>query len=1129
MKRIIAMLLCACMLLTALPAALAETDAAALPAVGDVVYGFEAKQIREFPLIDAQAVLFEHQKTGARLMYIANDDVNRVYDLTFFTDAIDKTGLPHVFEHSTLDGSDKYPSKALFFNLIYQTYNTYMNAFTTDRMTSYPVASLSEAQLLKYADYYTDSCLHPMIMTDESIFREEAWRYRLADADSPLTIEGTVYSEMLGAMTLAATASINNLATAFPGSTIGNEYGGEPAYIPDMTWEMLQDYHNRYYHPSNMVAFLYGDFEDYTAFLKLLDEAISGFEKREFTREDAGYTPLTEPVEASYPYPVEAGSSTEHQAIAYYTLVCAGADLREQLVLNTLTDLMIADASPVQQALQQALPYGSFGSFIETGSPDPAIVFSAQNINVEDAQIFRETIDAALAGIAAEGFPQDMVDGVMASLSVQTKLMRESSDVGVENIIPNVAYSYAVSGDPWNYMDYIDALSVMDEWNQQGLYAKAVSDWLLDNPATALVTTFPEPGLKEQNDAAEAERLAAVKAAMSDEEIAAIVAASNAEEEEDDGAAGYVAQLQAVTVESLPEDIKLYEVHDETDAAGVRHIDVPAGVDGIGQVSLFLDAMGLPLEDLHWLNLYAALTGELDTHAHTKSELALLKERYLNSPSFYISMPDDPENGYGLYLRMGWIGADDDLAMGYDLMKELFFDLKVEDTEKVQDALKGIKARLKNSINSAPYNAMIYRAFGAANEKWRLYAYVNLLEYYAFLEQVEAQLAEDPAAVVAALQGVCAKLDNNANAVAVFAGNEESIALNRPLADAFMAGLQNAPVERQAYDVPAPATAEGLVIDNSVQFNGVVADYESLGLEGYDASLDAVTALVLDTFLYPLLRDQYGAYSVMHGALEDAGVYVVSYRDPNVAETFDVYEQLSELVGGLTDVDQETLDGYILSAYAAYAMPQGELSGAVNAALLTLEGRAQDEVLDYMRQLKSVTPETFTKYAELYAKLVENGVIFTAGPASAIEANAERYEAVLNPFGAKDASQVELTDVPEDHPLYEAVRFAFENGLMKPVAEDAFGVDEPATNGDLLAAMHALAVGPAEPEEALAFFAGYGLVPGDIDLSEPMDPADIDALASALLGEEVVLTEGQETLTRGEFAVIMQSFVESLG
>ena len=193
MKKFLAVLLVLAMVCGVMPCTFAE-ETAALPAVGDTVEGFTVQEIRDFPLLGAEAILFEHDRTGAHLMYIANNDTNRVFDLTFFTRAIDNTGLPHVFEHATLNGSDKYPSTALFFNLMYQTYNTFMNALTSSLFTTYPVASLSEAQLLRYADFYTDSCLHPSILEKESIYREEAWRYRMADMEDELTLEGTVYS-----------------------------------------------------------------------------------------------------------------------------------------------------------------------------------------------------------------------------------------------------------------------------------------------------------------------------------------------------------------------------------------------------------------------------------------------------------------------------------------------------------------------------------------------------------------------------------------------------------------------------------------------------------------------------------------------------------------------------------------------------------------------------------------------------------------------------------------------------------------------------------------------------------------------------------------------------------------------
>ena len=252
MKKLLSLLTVLALLAGAVPAFAepAAADSGALPAVGEVVNGFEALEIREFPMIGAQLVLFEHQKTGAKLLYIANGDTNRVFQLTFLTRPTDDTGLPHVFEHSTLSGSEKYPSASLWINLSYQTYNTYMNAYTTDAMTCYPVASLSEAQLLKYADFYTDSCLHPNILTDESIYRTEAWRYQMASMDDDLTLIGTVYSEMQGAYNLSRGALYNANRATFPGASLAYSYGGDPDAIPDMTYEALRDYHEKFYHPS---------------------------------------------------------------------------------------------------------------------------------------------------------------------------------------------------------------------------------------------------------------------------------------------------------------------------------------------------------------------------------------------------------------------------------------------------------------------------------------------------------------------------------------------------------------------------------------------------------------------------------------------------------------------------------------------------------------------------------------------------------------------------------------------------------------------------------------------------------------------------------------------------------------
>ena len=1140
MKRFLCLLLALVLLLTTAACGKSESaESGGLPKVGDKVEGFVVRELRDFPLVGAKLVLFEHERTGAQLMYIANNDTNRVFDLTFFTRAVDNTGLPHVFEHSTLDGSEKYPSKALFFNLSYQTYNTFMNAMTGSLYTTYPVASLSEAQLLRYADYYTDSCLHPQILEDESIFREEAWRYRLADAADELSIEGTVYSEMQGAQDVSRSAYYNLLRAAFPGSVIGNDSGGEPESIPDMTWEGLRAYHDEYYHPSNCIAYLYGHFEDYAAFLKLLDEAFAPYEKREFDFADEGYTPITESVTVESAFPVESGSGTENSSDIFYAFLCPGVkeDREQENILNTLTDLLVADASPLMQSLKRALPSGSFACYIEIEGPQDMIVFYGTNLNREDAEVFRSTVDEALADVAANGFAADLVDGVMSSLSLSTKLTGESSDIGVD-LIGSIADYHAATGAKFGYMEYVDAREKIAEWNEQGLYADAASRYLGADALTVLSVTYPESGLREKLDEAEAQRLASVKAAMSAEEIAALVEAANAPDEEDD-ASEYVKALQAVTVSSLPEEIRSYELTDETGEDGVRYISVTADVDGVGRPILFFDASGIQQLDVHWFALYCYVVGQMDTSKHSREELAVLTTRYLYDAETRLSLLDR----YGTEefrpcLRVGWTAADEDLEAGYDLMYEILYETDFTDLDTLSGLITQAKASLKSSITSAPYNAMLYRAMGAEHPLYRYYSYFNGIEYYAFLEDAEKLMSNDPDSAVKRLERIRNYFRNRTNAAAVYAGSTEGAEINAPLVQNFMASLDASPIKSVEYSFKPVAKSEALIVDSTVQYNGLVGSYGAVGLEGYSGALDAVSSLISDAYLYPQLRDQYGAYGVFNGFMTDAGAYVVSYRDPNVTETFEVYEALPEFLRTL-ETDQEELDGYILSSYAYYAKPEGELSGAVAAALSTLTGEPLDIKLQYMRELKTLTPEALRDYAPVFEALVSDGLRFTAGGAGAINDNAELYDTVFNPFGSVDAASVEFDDLTEENPYYEACRFMFENGLMLPAEETVFDTESDALVGDMAYALYVLGFGetPYDLDDARDNLGYYGIMAASGENDSPLSGnAAEDALASFSRAVGVPYLRSadatDEVLSRGGFAKVIMDYydyLESLG
>lgn len=1069
--------------------AAAPAEAAALPAVGDTLNGFAVKDVRAFALLNADLVLFEHEKTGALVMLLSNEDNNRTFEITFRTPAETEMGVSHVFEHSTLGGSAKYPSKALFFNLIYQTYNTYMNAATYNMMTTYPVASLSEAQLLKYADFYTDSCFNPMLYTDESIFEEEAWRYALNSAEDDLTIAGTVYSEMQGSYTLDSAASFNFKQTLFPGSTVGNSHGGNPDKIPDMKFEDVTAYHDKYYHPSNSLTCLYGNIENYAAFLELLDGYFSAYEKKEFVIADAGYTPIDGKVESTYEFAMESGSDTANGATAYYGILCGQADEDTINKLDLLTTLLGSDASLLQQNLKVALPAASTGCYIDFTGPETAVEFYAQHINAEDAETFRTVVDESLAQIAEQGFDMGDVDAIIAATQLDVLLMSEGTSIGTD-MIPNIAYYWASTGNVYGYMDFIEELSSFRTYAEDGSLLELLKG-LTAAERSALATTVPAPGLKEQQDAALAARLAEIKAGMSEDEINAIVektlAAATPTQED---ATQYVAQLQAVTVNTLPEEARIYEISDTVNESGNRVVNALADADGVGQTLLLLDANGLKQEQLHYFKLFVDLLGDLDTSAHTRGELASLITRYLYSANIRVSVFELEDGGYHPYLRASFYAMDADMQSAYDLVRELLFDSKVDDVQRLKDLVSALKASLKSTINRQPYSISLYRAFAADSAGLAYYNYINFLDYYAFLADVEQQLEADPAAVVANLAAVRDFFNNSVGAVIGFSGSAESAANHQQVAEAFLAGLDSQERAAVEYAFPVAAHSEALVVDSAVNYNMVYAGYDKLNMEGYTGALDAVTSLVTDSFLYPLLRDQYGAYSVIHGASDD-GVYIITYRDPNVQQTFDVYAQIGDLVASLSELDQETLNGYILSAYSYYAQPAGEISGGMSAVLTALEGEAQGKVLGYMRELKAITADTVAQYADMYRLLAENGMTATAGAASAVNANAGRYEVVLNPFGVSDKSEVTLADVTEDQWYYEAVRYAYENGLMAPAAEDRFGALDDTCMGELAGGFCQLIGVTSDPQEAINFLASYGILTPDTAVDEKLTREDL--------------------------------------
>jgi len=971
---------------------------------GNVIHGFMVTDVSRYEMINADKIRLVHQKTGAQVLLLLNDDTNRVFDIAFRTRVGNDHGAPHTLEHVVLDGSAKYPGKTVFFDVSGQTYNTDMNANTGTTLTQYYFSTLSEKQLLKTADFYLDSVFHPQVLSDKSIFDNEAWRYALASTDSELSMDGTVYSEMKGGYTINAAAWFNAIKMAFPGNTYTSMAGGIPSEIPKLTWDEIKALHAKCYQPSNSLTCMYGKIEDVPALLGLLDGVFSEYGKQEPEFEEKDYHPLTGPVEKTFGYGVSSDTDTEGMSQAYYIFDVGKATDAQTQVLDNLTTLLSNPASTLVQKAKEKLPSASVFCSLEGPVPNTAVSFSAYGINEEDAQTFKDIVDETLATIASNGIDKNLVDAVGHSERLKQLLVTESSDIGMKTIAPITSY-WSLTGDPDKYFQYLDDPKLFDRMEEENSFPKIVQELLIGNKRTAFVVTKPVPGLKEKEEDALKAKLRETKAGMTAGQLDALVAYTKTFSESKACPPEEIAPLKAVTVQSLPEEVRQYPITDRKDASGVRFLEAKTNTKGIGKAELLLDISSLDKQDILWLNLYAKLTDELDSDKHPKTELARLTTRYLfNNTIKFTSFEREDDNRFLRFLNISFTAMDEDLQEAYDLIYEKLFHTDVANESLVRDAISRFQSDMKAKLDGKAYEIALGSAFAQSSKSMAFSFHVDYLDMYAFLTEVQAMMDKDPAHVVAKLQQVRNDLDNRYGAIMCFAGGEEGTKANEKASETFFSKLACHETEYKDFPLPQGTKSEAVILNSPVVYNVLYIPYDMIGYDGYSADLHVMMNLVQNDVLVPKLIFQHGVYSAHATATIDdkhSGIWIDSFRDPNIKETIDVLSSIPDFLA-TSAISQEELDGNIMNVYSNWAKSKGEMTDGMNAITNIIKGIPQERKLEYMRQLKAMRAQDIPSYATVFRKMVSEGYLRSVGSKSVIQENASLFDAIDNPLSVED-------------------------------------------------------------------------------------------------------------------------------
>ncbi len=919
---------------------------------------YEVRQSRWIDELKSQALILRHKKTGARVFLLSNDDNNKVFTIGFRTPPEDSTGLPHILEHSTLCGSDKFPAKDPFVELMKGSLNTFLNAITYPDKTVYPVASCNDTDFQNLMDVYMDAVFHPNIRTNDKIFRQEGWHYEMEDADSPVVINGVVYNEMKGEY--SQPESLLDALTRkvlYPDTCYAFDSGGEPEHIPELTQERFLAFYRKYYHPSNCYIYLYGDM-DMAEKLTFLDrEYLSCYEERETDSEITLQKPFEKPREAVFSYPIEEDDEEEDAAYLSESFV-VGTDLDPVLyVAFQVLDyaLLSAPGAPLKQVLLDAgIGDDVFGGY-ENGILQPFFTVIAKDTRADKKDEFLRLVDGELRRLAAEGIDKKSLE---AALSYYEFKYREA-DYG--QFPKGLMYGLQCfdswlydESDPLMHLAYADTFALLREKAGEGFFEELIGTWLLDNPHAAVITLIPERGLNEARDADLAARLAAYKKTLTAPEIDRMVADTEdlrryQKEPTDPEILRMIPMLSREDLDRAVEPI----CYTKEECAGVPVIRSDIYTSGIGYMRFLFRIDAVADEDLPALGLLRCALGLLSTENYDYRDLnneVLIETGGMSAGINFFEHADEPEvfdTAFDITVKAFY----DKVGSAVSLLEEILMRSRLADEKRLREIVSEECSRMQMSFMGNGHSAAVGRASSYLSQCAVFQDKTTGIEFYKFMEDLNEHFDEEKEAVMAKLGELSRLVFTKENLLASYTADEDGEGV-------FLEALEN--FAEHLFKESAPAVTrnlqpekknEGFMIPSGVQYVAQCGDYRKAGLP-FTGALDILKTILSYDYLWIELRTRGGAYGCMCAFHKGGDSYLVSYRDPHLLKTLEAYRGIPAYLRAF-DVDEREMTKYIIGTVSSKTTPltpAAKGNRALNAYLChvtdEMRQKEMDEILD---------------------------------------------------------------------------------------------------------------------------------------------------------------------------------------
>lgn len=949
--------------------------------------------------VQSDGFILRHKKSGARIAILSNNDDNKVFYIGFRTPPEDETGVPHIIEHTTLCGSKKFPVKDPFIELAKGSLNTFLNAMTYPDKTVYPVASCNDQDFKNLMDVYLDAVFNPNITKYEEIFKQEGWHYELTGKDDELKINGVVYNEMKGAYSSPDEVLSSQIyRSLFPDNTYSKDSGGNPEYIPKLTYEAYLDFYHKYYHPSNSYIYLYGDM-DVVERLEWLDkEYLSLYDYKKVNSEINKQPAFDEIKNVEAQYSITMDDSQENKTYLSYNRV-VGDTLDEMLyqAFDVLDYALVSSpGAPVKQALIDAgIGDDVYGSY-DAGILQPVFSFVAKNANASQADEFESIIENTLKEVVKTGINKE---ALLAGINSSEFKFREA-DFGQ---FPKGLLFGLNCLDSWLFDDmkpfiHLECLGTFAKLRKAvdtDYFEKLIQEYLLDNTHGSSVTVKPKRGLGNEREEALAKELSDYKASLSDEEIKKLIEDTEhlKKYQEEPSSDEDLRKLPMLTRADMKKNAMLFSnIEDELlDVKVVRH-DIES--NGIDYISFLFDAGDFAQSELGYLGFFTNALGLVSTEKYSYTDLANATNIYTGGISTgTASHPDIKDrNNFVFKFEVKLKVLEKNLDKALELMEQMLLSSDFTDTKRLGELVAQIKARLQANLSSSGHLVAAMRSMSSFS-RYALYQdELKGIAFYRSICRIEKELSESPKNVSDKLAAIAKKLFARNRMLISFTGNNEAYGNAKPSLEKVIAGFNKISAVGNQAEVHFNTAKEAFIDASQIQYVAKTGDFICEGYE-YTGALRLLRIILSYDYLWINVRVKGGAYGCMNTFLRSGESYFVSYRDPNLSDTLDVYDRIPEYIKSFSP-DERDMTKYIIGTFSALDTPMNPEAKGSRSLSAYLEGITYEQIQKERNEILNAQPEDIRRLADLVEAVLKKDSICVIGNENMIKESAGLFENV---------------------------------------------------------------------------------------------------------------------------------------